>query len=248
MINLLSATLPRAFKTKKFLFSVIILIALPALIMCVSASLGDELYMDSFPFFFNTFFPILISITGGFFMSKDHTNNTIRNKIIVGHSRENIYIANWITSALITLALFAIYLLFIFAVGVPVFGLSEDFEFGHFFKMLLLTLCPLLTYVSITVFICMTIKGTSGTIFSVMFYYALMMFTTLFEIFQNNEELLEFLLNTVVSHQLGTIQESIYDVFVPDYANFALYPISSLVVILVSTVGGIIIFKKSDIK
>lgn len=247
MIELLSATLPRAFKTKRFIFSILIMIAIPSLIMWFSASMGDELYMDSFPFFMNTSLPMIIAITGGLFISKDYTNNTIRNKIIVGHSRPSIYMANWITSVIMTLVIFAVYLLFIFAVGGTIFGFSNVFEIDFFFQELLLTLCPLITFTSITVFICMTVKGTSGTVLSFMFYYALMMFEA-FSIFIKNEDLIHFINNCLLTSQLEEIQRSVYDIFVDDYVNFTLYPISSLVVTLLSTLGGIAIFRKTDIK
>lgn len=247
MIDLLSATMPRAFKTKRFIFSILILIAVPSMIMWFSASTNDELYMDPFPFFMNNFLPMIIPIIGGLFISKDYTNNTIRNKIIVGHSRQSIYMANWITSVVITLALFASYLLFIFAVGVPLFGLSEFFEVGHFIKILLLTFCSLIATASITVFICMTVKGTSGTVLSFMFYYALMISSALLELI-NNEELVNFMHNILITDQLSVLQQSFYEEFIPDYANFSLYPISSLIVILASTLGGIVIFRKADIK
>jgi hypothetical protein len=247
MINLLSATMPRAFKTKRFIFSLLIMIAIPSLIMYVSALLDDELYMDSFPFFMNTFMPMIISIIGGLFISKDYTNNTIRNKIIVGHSRQSIYMANWITSVVITLTLFAIYLLFIFAVGVTIFSFSAAFEFGYFIKILLLTLCPLIAFVSITVFICMTVKGTSGTVLSFMFYYSLMIFSSFSDLIQN-KDIVNLIHNILITDQLAILQESTYEDLVPDFANFTLYPISSLIVILASTLGGIAIFRKTDIK
>lgn len=247
MIDLLSATLPRAFKTKRFIFSLIIMIAIPSLIMWVSVSIGDKLFMDPFPFFMNTFMPMIIAITGGLFISKDYTNNTIRNKIIVGHSRPRIYMANWITSVLITLVLLFGYLIFIFSVGVPIFGFSEFFEFGFFFKKLLLTLCPLITFASITVFICMTVKGTSGTVLSFMFYYALMMFSA-FSIFIKNEDILNFINNCLLTEQLNELQQALTEDLISDYVEFPLYIISSLIITLVSTLGGIAIFRKSDIK
>lgn len=247
MIDLLSATLPRAFKTKRFIFSLIIMIAIPSLIMWVSVSIGDKLFMDPFPFFMNTFMPMIIAITGGLFISKDYTNNTIRNKIIIGHSRPRIYMANWITSVLITLVLLFGYLIFIFSVGVPIFGFSEFFEFGFFFKKLLLTLCPLITFASITVFICMTVKGTSGTVLSFMFYYALMMFSA-FSIFIKNEDILNFINNCLLTEQLNELQQALTEDLISDYVEFPLYIISSLVITLVSTLGGIAIFRKSDIK
>ena len=247
MIELLSATLPRAFKTKRFIFSILIMIFIPSFIMYLSASLADKLYMDSFPFFMNTFLPMIIAITGGLFISKDYTNNTIRNKIIVGHSRTSVYMANWITSVIMTLVLFAVYLLFIFAVGGSIFGFSDAFEIDFFFQELFLTLCPLITFTSITVFICMTMKGTSGTVLSFMFYYALMMFEA-FSIFITNEDLLHFINNCLLSSQLEEITSSVYEDMVDDYVNFALYPISSLIVTLLSTLGGIAILRKTDIK
>lgn len=52
----------------------------------------------------------------------DFQNGTIRNKIIIGHSRTQIYIANLLTSIIISLSLNAAFLLFFFAISLPMFG------------------------------------------------------------------------------------------------------------------------------
>ena len=93
----------------------------------------------------------------------------------------------------------------------------------------------------------MTVKGTSGTVLSFMFYYALMMFEA-FSIFITNEDLIHFINNCLLTEQLAEIQNAVFERHVEDYVNFTLYPISSLIVTLLSTLGGIAIFRKTDIK
>lgn len=96
---------------------------------------------------------ILISTLLGF----DYSNGSIKNKIIVGHSRLKIYISNLLSTYLIILTIYLIYVLIICLSGIFLFkNLTFNFEF--LINIIILFLI-ILSYASISVFIAMTINN-----------------------------------------------------------------------------------------
>lgn len=68
------------------------------------------------------YLPVMIAIFSCFFFGTEYSDGTIRNKLIVGHSREAIYIANLLTTACVMgLFLLACYVP-VFVVGIPFVG------------------------------------------------------------------------------------------------------------------------------
>lgn len=65
---------------------------------------------------------IFIAIFTSIFIGTEHANGTIRNKIIVGHSRVKIYLSNLIISITVGLILEIIYILLICGIGIPTLG------------------------------------------------------------------------------------------------------------------------------
>ena len=65
---------------------------------------------------------IIIAVICCVFFSFDFQNGTLRNKLIIGHSRGQIYIANLLTMCVISLAMGAVYMLFFSCISLPVFG------------------------------------------------------------------------------------------------------------------------------
>lgn len=96
---------------------------------------------------------ILISTLLGF----DYSNGSIKNKIVVGHSRFKIYISNLISTYLIILPIYLIYVLIICLSGIFLFkNLTFNFEF---LLNIIILLLIILSYTSISVFITMTINN-----------------------------------------------------------------------------------------
>lgn len=96
---------------------------------------------------------ILISTLLGF----DYSNGSIKNKIIVGHSRLKIYISNLISTYLIILTIYLIYVLIICLSGIFLFK-NLTFNFKFLINIIILFLI-ILSYTSISVFITMTINN-----------------------------------------------------------------------------------------
>ena len=52
----------------------------------------EEAMMDVFPFF-----PILYGVFSGLFLGVEYQDGTLRNKLIAGHSRQNVYLSSLVT-------------------------------------------------------------------------------------------------------------------------------------------------------
>lgn len=134
MYKLLNASFSRLRKNKIFLGLVILTIII-AVFMLVSEYLNNIKYSSVFGISSNTTDILLtnfINIIGFFiaiftslFVGAEYSDGTIRNKIVAGHSRKNIYLSNLIVSILVGIFLELIYLIIVSIVSIPIFGLVQ---------------------------------------------------------------------------------------------------------------------------
>lgn len=72
---------------------------------------------------------ILIGIVGAVFCSlfigTEYSDGTIRNKVVVGHTRVSIYMANFITIAVASAVMCVVYFIAYLCVGIPLLGFFE---------------------------------------------------------------------------------------------------------------------------
>ena len=101
---------------------------------------------------------ILIAITCCIIFGLDFHDRTARNKIILGHSRSQIYIANLLTASIISLAMSVVYLLLFLTISLPLFG-KFTVPAKDIFILLLDGAMMLLAYSSVFTFISMTSKN-----------------------------------------------------------------------------------------
>ena len=105
MNNLLQANLNRLFKNRVFWLCVAVMLFLSAGVMlngCRQAAQNSDIYTYNLDgFFFNTvpltgmFFAVFTSL----FLGTEYGDGTVRNKVAAGHTRENIYLANFLATA-----------------------------------------------------------------------------------------------------------------------------------------------------
>ena len=134
MYKLLNASFYRLRKNKIFLGLVILTIII-AVFMLVSEYLNNIKYSSVFGISSNTTDILLmkfINIIGFFiaiftslFVGAEYSDGTIRNKIVAGHSRKNIYLSNLIVSILVGIFLELIYLIIVSIVSIPILGLVQ---------------------------------------------------------------------------------------------------------------------------
>ena len=161
MYKLLNASFSRLRKNKIFLGLVILTIIIAAF-MLISEYLDKVKYSSVFGISSNTTDILLtnfINIIGFFiaiftslFVGAEYSDGTIRNKIVAGHSRKNIYLSNLIVSIIVGLILEFIYLIIISIVAIPLFG-SIQMTFSQLAVILLDIIMIIIVYSSIFNFI-----------------------------------------------------------------------------------------------
>ena len=189
------------------------------------------------------FIPMLFAVAGGHFISHDYTNNTIRNKLIIGHTRVNIYLSNFITLTCYMLILFIAYEAAAICIGIPVLG-TEGVETDVLIKNVLFCIPLCIACSAITVFVSMTLKSNSGMVLNFMLYYAFMA-AGLFK--QELPELMDNKLVSVLVDFIPTTHMMYLNnaEFVEDAGLKILY---SVILTVALTIGGVELFKKADLK
>lgn len=118
MTKLLSADLSRLWKNKFFWAGLAVFLAVSVLNM-LNASDYDE--FDYYYFYMGPFLGIFFAPVMSLFLGTEYSDGALRNKLISGHTRASIYLANLITCMAAGLIFVAVWLLS-GLIGIPVLG------------------------------------------------------------------------------------------------------------------------------
>lgn len=125
MTKLLNANFMRLKKSKVFMAAVVFMAGL-ALLMIYSnyraVREGYEVELEGTLFVFATFMGIVIACFVSLFIGTEYSDGTIRNKIIIGHSRFEVYMANLITSTICSVIFILIYMIVYVCGSFPITG------------------------------------------------------------------------------------------------------------------------------
>lgn len=190
MIKLLSASLQRLIRDKLLWIAAAVLFTLSAFMIIKNGiSVSDIDAANNVKSLNACFFNILPVISFfyavfiSFFIGTDYSDGTIRNKIVIGHSRTDIYFSNYITCFTGSIIILTAMLCGC-AAGVPFFGFWQGGIKDFFIKILLCvfitaTFTAILTLISmlssnkaitvvITIIACLVITILSSTIYNVL--------------------------------------------------------------------------------
>lgn len=185
MYKLLNANFYRLIKNKIFWLSVIAtLIMACVLFYILDLSNGIETIL----FKHIGASGIFISIFTSLFVGLEYANGTIRNKIIVGHSRTKIYLSNLIISVIVGIILETIYMITVLVVGIPICG-GLQIPISQFIIILLNTIMIIITYSSI--FNCITLlcsEITMSTIIGIILILIMFVMAEMVSITATSEE------------------------------------------------------------
>ena len=132
MKKLLHANFSRLIKSKIFwICAAIMFIASVALTLRSASFVKNfeedyKFYLDVFVFNLAPYTPLLSAVFIPLFLGTEHSNKTIRNKLIVGHTRTNIYLADFITCFSGSVTVIALW----FVGMIPGVFLTDGFEMG----------------------------------------------------------------------------------------------------------------------
>lgn len=181
MNKLLSMEFRNAFKSLIHKALPVILLIFSALCGIINSNNEDSSFDGLFMLLTMMFEFITLAV--GLVISKDFTQNTIRNKIIVGHTRTNIYISKQILTT-------AVYLLnsVMFYIGYTVstahFAGTADLNRTGLIRGSIILFCCVLSLSLFANFLTMTVKSSLGAALPLLCVYMAMMLGTFRDIFQ----------------------------------------------------------------
>jgi ABC-type transport system involved in multi-copper enzyme maturation permease subunit len=277
MIKLLNAGLERLKKNKVFISTLVsvIVIALGGLLLqyIYMVKDNDTVYLQSVFFLITFMISIIIPIFTSMFIGTEYANGTIRNKIIIGHKRTDIYFSNILISIIVGFIETIIYMILVLLIGIPLFGgfaISTAFVYTLFDSFLLIIVfSSIFTLVSmlcsdnaissvgsiILIFILLAIS------FCVLSKLSANKYITQYSLV-NNELVPEEVLNP--SYITGTkrkVYQLVADVLPTgqvlqlsllssqfETINYKIFPLYSIIEIIIINTTGIYLFKRKDLK
>ncbi|MCU6748173.1 ABC transporter permease [Faecalicatena acetigenes] len=168
MYKLLAANFSRLKKDKTFWICNIFMIVLSVFLEITyyrNMILHDfTITLETLFFTYCTFIGILLSAFVSLFIGTEYSDGTIRNKIVVGHSRSAIYLANLLTCCFAGLIMCLCFILPTLAIGIPLFGFfSADLRF----ILLIFILSIVMTFAFVSLFTLVSMLKQSRAIASV---------------------------------------------------------------------------------
>ena len=171
MIKLLRANFSRL-KTEKIFWFAAGFSALYALAVCLFAFYSEQVNQSDIPFdilFVNCYgllgylaVPgIVMAAFCSLYIGTEFSDGTIRNKLIVGHTRTEIYLANFLTCALTGIFFSLISIAVLCAVGIPLFGLP-GMSAKMLFQLILAGTMMLISYAALLNLLSMLLGNKSA--------------------------------------------------------------------------------------
>jgi len=103
-------------------------------------------------------FPVFIGIVSAAFCSlyigTEYSDGTIRNKLIVGHTRNAVYLSNFITCSAAGIVMCLSYIAAVAALGIPLLGLSER-SMGAVIVLILVAFMTVIACTALFALLCM---------------------------------------------------------------------------------------------
>lgn len=123
---------------------------------------------------------MIFSAVGGLFISRDYTQNTIRNKLSVGHKRIDIYLANQISEIIFFCVTMILYLAVSCILTAAFIG-TKDAVASDILGNTAVCILACIALSAFTTFISMTVQSAAGGVLPLIFMYPLLMFSVLVE-------------------------------------------------------------------
>lgn len=214
---------------------------------------------------------IILAVFCSLFIGTEHSDGTIRNKIIVGQKRETIYLSNLITCSMIAIMICIVFFIPYLSVGIPLLG----FFVADMKLIVMITATVLIlsiTFASIFTFIAMLSQNkTLITAVCILLSFGLLFAGAMcsrmldapktiptYSIGKNGENTAQEVENP--KYLDGTTREIVqffYDINPGGQAiqcstmqivHFMRLPVYSLAIIVLTTDTGVWLFKKKDLK
>lgn len=122
MNKLLLANVARLKKDKVFWIGMIFMFVTGILIVINNRQNIDSMHLENVFFSYIVIIGILAAAFGSLFIGTEYSDGTIRNKLMIGHTRSSIYLANFIICIIANLCMSVSYMIAVSIFGIPMFG------------------------------------------------------------------------------------------------------------------------------
>ncbi len=241
MSKLLRANFARLRKSDSFLLCIIIQVfaaVMETLFNCFIY--GKEEFFFGRSFIVGTYIMILLSVFITSFICTDYSCKTIRNKLIIGHSRIAIYFSNFITVLTGSLVIIAAYWVTALAIALPLGG-ELGMTTGEFCFLVLTQLVAVTALVSFYVLLSelVTSKSMAVTAALILSFFSTIIGDICREV--GVRALSLFFSEILPFGQMVNMEMS--DTPIPH-----IFPVYSLIVIVIFSAVGVLFFERKDLK
>ena len=221
-------------------------------------------------------YPVLIGIVMAAFCSlyigTEYSDGTIRNKLMVGHRRPYIYLANFITCSLAGMVMCLVYIVAVTAVGIPILG-NLTMKPKGIMILFLVSLMMVIACAALFSLFCMLNQNKAvAAVVCILFIVALLFVTALINSKLDAPQYYDNYMFTDSSgsaaagrelnpQYLSGTKRAIYQFFLDflptgqgieisshSTPHLWLMPLYSLFITLGATVSGVLCFRKKDLK
>lgn len=203
MKRLLKADIYRVLKSRLTLIALILVLAFPVLIVLmyagmrfVSSELGDDLVETGILFNANTLIGAVYSLTNnigfvlpaftGILVCMDISNGTLRNKVIAGNRRSEIYLSHLIVSILFSVTMITIYAAMTAGLALLFFPFNRDPSLNLGLEILYFVAYGTMTFIfiaTLSTLFALTLRSTAPTIiFTIVLSIALYTFSSILQL------------------------------------------------------------------
>lgn len=134
----------------------------------------EPVTLDRFFFSFVVVIGVVIAGFSSMYVGTEYSDGIIRNKIVIGHTRKNIYLSNFLVCTLAGLLSNLAYIIVVCIVGIPIFGFFKT-PLLEVFVLFIDSLLLIVVYAAIFNLIAMLISNKAqATIISMLTIFALM--------------------------------------------------------------------------
>lgn len=216
------------------------------------------------------FIGIIMAVFCSFFVGQEYSDGTIRNKIISGKKRTDVYLANFITCTVVSVIICCVFFLAYLCVGIPLLGFFS-IDIKIVLQLFLTVIFLSIAFSAIYTLIAMssTNKAVTAVICILLAFLFLFIGMQLNKMLSQPETVLGMTMKEGVqayeelpnpdylNAEERKIVQFAYD-FIPggqvaqcaamDAVNLPLLPVYSFIIVLVTTGIGLLIFRRKDLK
>lgn len=158
----------------------------------------DHDFIAGFSFYGLAIAEILVFLTGSLILGEEYQTNAVRNKLVIGYSRECLYFCNLITVLTASFVMYAARLLFFCIFSLPMLKTFE-FRTEYLLAVLVINILSLVMYSSFVTFFMTLTKSTIKTIVICASVYLLFSFLFLTRLINNLFKESDYAAHSIVS-------------------------------------------------